>query len=160
MLVVADSSPLIALVNIGHITVLPTLFGRVLIPPEVVNELGSPARPPAIRAFAAARPDWLEQRAPKAIDPIPMLHAGEVAAIALARELKADLLLIDEARGRKAAAERHINLTGTVGVLEMAATRGLLDLADAFKKLKQTDFWISPLLLDERLKRFVNAKSS
>jgi predicted nucleic acid-binding protein len=152
MLVVADSSPLILLVNISHVEILPTLFGQVVIPPEVSAELRHLARPQAVRAFIASRPSWLLEQSPTAINPIPSLHAGELAAISLAQELKADLLLIDDARGRQAAAERGIPLTGTVGVIEFAADRGLLDLDDAFSRMKKTDFWISHQLLDERLR--------
>ena len=44
MIVVADSSPLIALINIGHVDVLPQLFGQVIIPPEISVELNAPNR--------------------------------------------------------------------------------------------------------------------
>ncbi|HVA50702.1 MAG TPA: DUF3368 domain-containing protein [Pirellulales bacterium] len=74
-------------------------------------------------------------------------------------ELKADLLLIDDSQGRKAAASRQIPFTGTIGVLELAADRGLLNLRDAFERVKQTDFWISPDLLDERLKLWLTRNS-
>jgi predicted nucleic acid-binding protein len=156
MLVVADSSPLVILVNIGQISVLPTLFGEVAIPSQVAAELRANNRPVAVREFIATGPRWLVERTPKAIEPIAALHAGELAAISLARELKADLLLIDEMRGRKAAAERNIPLTGTIGVLEFAADRGLLDLATAFEAVKQTDFWISDALLDQRLQLYLS----
>jgi len=157
MIVVADSSPIIALVNVGHVHVLPKLFGKVVIPPEVRAELRQPSRPHAVHQLIASDPGWLVEHRPTVVAPIPSLHAGEAAAISLAEELKADLLLIDEVQGRKAAAERHIPVTGTVGVLELAADRGLLDLAQAFAVLKRTDFWISHELLDERLKLFANS---
>ena len=152
MIVVADSSPLVALINIGHIDVLPGLFGQVIIPPQISAELGQLGRPQAVRDFIASPPDWLIERLPVAMQPISALHPGELAAISLAQELKADLLLIDDLRGRKAAQDRHIPFTGTIGVLELAADRGLLSLQGAFARLKDTDFWISPQLLDERLK--------
>jgi predicted nucleic acid-binding protein len=152
MLVVADGSPLIVLINIGHIDILPSLFRQVVIPPEVFAELDRSNRPQGVRDFVASRPAWLIERAPSAVQQIPGLHAGELAAISLAQELKADLLLIDEARGRKAAGDRHIPFTGTIGVLELAADQALLDLSDAFARVKRTDFWISPELLDQRLK--------
>jgi predicted nucleic acid-binding protein len=152
MLVVADSAPLIVLLDIGHVAVLPVLFGQVVVPPEISEELRQPKRSQAVRDFAASRPAWFLERAPAAIQPIPALHAGELAAISLAQELKADLLFIDEVQGRKAAAERRIPFTGTIGVLELAADRGLLDLQDAFARVKETDFWISHELLEERLK--------
>jgi predicted nucleic acid-binding protein len=104
MLVVADSSPLIVLLTIGHIEVLPALFSQMAIPPEVAAELARPNRPQIVREFMASPPHWLSERAPKATEAIPALHAGERAAISLARELHADLLLIDELRGRQAAA--------------------------------------------------------
>jgi predicted nucleic acid-binding protein len=153
MLVVADSSPIIVLIEIGHIDILPRLFGQVVIPPEVSAELLQNNRPQIVRDFMASRPAWLIERSPSTVEAIPSLHAGEIAAICLAREVKADLLLIDETSGRKAAAERHIPFTGTIGVLEFAANRGFLDLEDAFTRIKNTNFWISDRLLDERLKR-------
>lgn len=85
MLVVADSSPLIVLINIGHTDVLPKLFGEVVVPPQVAAELRQPNRPQRVREFAASPPEWLHERAPAAIEPIPALHAGELAAISLAR---------------------------------------------------------------------------
>lgn len=154
MIVVADSSPFIVLISIGHINVLPKLFGQVVVPTEVSAELLQSNRPQAVRDFMASCPSWLLERVPAAIKEIPALHAGELAAISLAQELKADLLLIDEAHGRKAAADRHIPVSGTIGVIELAAEQGLLDLHDAFARVKQTDFWISHQLLDERLQLY------
>jgi predicted nucleic acid-binding protein len=101
MVVVADSSPFILLVNIGHIDVLPALFGQVIIPPDVAAELRRSNRPQAVQDFIQAAPPWLVERVPAVIEPIPLLHAGEVAAISLALEPKADLLLIDEVDGRR-----------------------------------------------------------
>ena len=155
MLVVADSSPIILLIIIGQIEVLPKLFKQVVIPPEVSAELLHSKRPQAVLDFMTSCPGWLLERVPAALEPIAGLHAGEIAAISLAKELKADLLLIDEVCGRKAAAERHIPFTGTIGVLELAADEGLLDLKDTFEQVKNTDFWISNELLDERLKLYL-----
>jgi len=152
MLVIADSSPVIVLVNIGHIDVLPSLFGEVIIPAQVATELSRPARPTAVRTFISNCPAWLHIRTPTRAEQIPLLQEGETAAINLAAELKADLLLIDEVQGRRAAKERSIPLTGTIGVLELAATARLLDLQEAFERVKKTDFWISHRLLDERLR--------
>jgi predicted nucleic acid-binding protein len=118
-------------------------------------ELASPKRPEAVRAFIGAPPSWLRTQSPSLIEPIEGLHAGEAAAIALARELRADRVIIDESLGRKAAAQRGLQVVGTIGVLEAAAERSLVDLGHAFEKVKKTDFWVSPLFLDERLARFL-----
>ena len=102
----------------------------------------------------AARPGWLKVQAPAVIESIPEIHEGEQAAISLATELKADLLLIDEMDGRTAALARNLAITGTIGILERAAEGGLLDLSDAFARIKKTDFWISASLLDHELDKF------
>src|SRR5262249_50788128 len=82
------------------------------------------------------------------------LHAGEAAAISLAREVLASRLIIDESRGRRAAVERSLQVIGTIGVLEAAAEMGLIELEQAFEQVKQTDFWLAPTFLDEPLARF------
>ena len=70
MLVVADSSPFIVLINIGRIDILPHLFGMVIVPPEVSGELREDKRPQAVRTFIAAPPAWLIEQAPKSVEPI------------------------------------------------------------------------------------------
>ena len=136
MIVVSDSSALVVLFRIGHGDVLPTLFKQIVIPPEVACELAFPNWPQSVQDFIAAPPSWLEIRAATSVEPIPSLHAGEAAAISLAQEIQADRLIIDEKCGRKAATERHLPVIGTVGILEAAAERGLLDWEQAFEKVK------------------------
>ncbi|HTW95556.1 MAG TPA: DUF3368 domain-containing protein [Tepidisphaeraceae bacterium] len=154
MIVIADSSPLIVLLKIGHIDVLPGLFESIVIPPAVDAEIKSYKSADVVRRFAAAPPSWLRTERPKATESVPKLHPGETEAINLAMELRADLLLIDERRGYREALARKINVIGTVGVLERAAANGMLDLKEVFEKLKGTDFWISHRLLDQRLSIF------
>jgi predicted nucleic acid-binding protein len=154
MVVVSDSSPLIALVNIGLVELLPSLCGEIFVPPEVMEELRSEHRPELVREFAVSPPRWLVTHAATSVEPIAKLDMGERAAISLASDLHADLLLIDDSRARKAAASRHLAIMGVVGLLERAAQRGLIDLAEAFERLRKTDFWISNELLDERLRTF------
>lgn len=154
MIVVADTSPLVVLITIGQIDILPALFGQIVVPVEVHAELSSGKRPEAVRNFAFSLPDWISVRAATSPIAIPGLHAGEAAAIALASELHADRLVIDEAAGRKAATERGHQVIGTIGILEAAAQRQLVDLQIAFDFVKTTDFWVSPRFLDARLELF------
>jgi predicted nucleic acid-binding protein len=158
VIVVADTSPFVVLVTIGHVDVLPTLFKEVLIPPPVASEIASARRSQQVRAFIAAPPWWLRVLSPLSIATIPGLGAGETAAIALAAEVQAGRLIIDKYRGRKAATERGLNVVGTIGVLELAAELGLIDLKEAFEEVNQSDFWISHKLLDERLARFLRRR--
>jgi predicted nucleic acid-binding protein len=64
------------------------------------------------------------------------------------------MVLVDERKAYRRAVALRLNVAGTVRVLEWAAAAGLLELKDAFERLKQTDFWISHRLLDQRLKLF------
>lgn len=151
MLVVADSSPLQALVLIEHVDLLGAMFASVAVPPEVVNELSQPQTPEKVRQFLRAAPAWLTVQVPESVAPISGIQVGEVAAIALAMHLSADAILIDDRDGRRAARARGLAVIGTIGVLERAADSGLISLADAFDRLRRTDFRISSRLLAARL---------
>lgn len=156
ILVVADTSPLNYLLLIGCIDVLPRLFDRVAIPPAVHRELQHPDTPETVRRWAASPPQWIEIHAPGSVLQQARLQAGEAEAIALARELHADAILLDEREGRAAALEQGLKVTGTIGVLEEAAARGLLDLPSALARLQQTSFKVHPSLIQAALKRWTN----
>jgi len=82
------------------------------------------------------------------------LHAGEQATIVLAESVKADIVLLDEKAARRAAASLGLRVTGTLGVLGEAATRGLVELTPAIDRLRLTNFRSSPSLLKATLGRF------
>ena len=67
--------------------------------------------------------------------------------------MHADGLIIDEAEGRAFARERGLIITGTLGVLELAAARGMVQLSEAFIKLRRTTFHINEELLQRALAR-------
>ncbi len=154
MIVVSDASPLNVLVRIGYADVLAPLFGSIMIPPAVASELSHPRTPTIVRDWLAGRPDWLEIRAPSKLDTTLQIDdSGEVEAISLALEHQADFLLVDDRKARRAARERNIPITGTIGILELASARHLLDLSDAFERLRATDFKIAKRILTEALER-------
>jgi predicted nucleic acid-binding protein len=149
MIVVADTSPINYLILINEIDVLGALYGRVLIPKAVHEELSRPGAPDSVRLWIAQPPDWLEIRA-HAIAPDPSLaklDLGEREAIVLAEELAADQIVLDEMLGRRAAEKRGLSVIGTVGVLREAAWEGLLDLRSSIERLQKTSFHISPAIL-------------
>ena len=148
MIVVSDTSPLNYLVLIEQVQVLPVLFGRVVVPPAVMAELQHAGAPAVVRAWAAGPPAWLEIQPPVRIDPSLGLGTGETQAISLAQELHADAVLIDERRAATIARQAGLFVTGTLGVLEIAAERGLIDLVRAVAGLRQTTFRVSDQVLE------------
>jgi predicted nucleic acid-binding protein len=150
-LVIADTGPINYLLLIGHIEILPALFEKIVLPEAVRQELDDPEAPLAIRNWIAEPPAWVEVRSLRSyfVDPnLRRLDAGEEAAILLAVELNADLLLIDDRAGVAAARRRGFRVAGTLGVLAMAARRGLILLPEALARLKQTNFHYRQELLD------------
>ncbi len=150
MIVVCDMGPLHYLVLIGVEHVLPQMFRRVLAPPAVLAEMSHPDTPAAVRGWAAAPPPWLEVKEPTQVEDIPSLGrkgargAGEKAAIALAREERADVILMDDKTGRREAKERGLQPLWLLQVLDEAAERGLInDLPDKLEHLeRRTRFYV------------------
>jgi predicted nucleic acid-binding protein len=153
--VVADTGPLNYLVLTGDIELLPKLFGRILTPPAVRDELIDRDAPAEVRTWIAQAPDWLEVRPSPDIRRDDLvtsrLDRGERAAIALALTVNADLVLMDDQEGVGVARREGLVVTGTLGVLDLAARRGIIDLAEAFARLKATSFYYRQGLLDALL---------
>lgn len=154
-MVVSNTSPLNYLVLIDQIHLLSALYGRVLVPKSVYEELRVPETPEAVRSWIVSSPQWLEiaSEVPGADSKLSELHEGERDAIALTQYLRADALIIDERRGRQEAESRGLVVIGTLGVLAAAQERGLVDLAEAIDRLRQTNFHVSPKLLAMLLER-------
>lgn len=160
MIVVSDASPLNVLVRIGYVDVLYELFGSVIVPPAVASQLSHASTPEVVRTWLAQPPNWLTIRAPLSIDTtLEMDDRGEVEAISLAVELKADLLLADDRKARRIARGRGLAMAGTVGVLELASARNILNLRDAFDRLRETDFRVADRILLDALSRDANRKA-
>ncbi len=83
-----------------------------------------------------------------------MLDDGERAAIALAELIHADLLLMDERKGVRVSLQKGFEVTGTLGILDLAARRGLIDLGECFNRLKATNFRYRPEMMADLLERF------
>lgn len=148
MIVVSDTSPINYLVLIELQDALPTLLDRVLIPEAVQRELQAAGTPEAVRQFVAAAPSWLEVRsAPEGPSSLRHLGSGEREAISLAVSVGADLVLLDERKGRDAAEQHGLQVSGTLGLIGLAAGRNLVTLEDALNRLEKTNFRASPRLL-------------
>lgn len=126
MIVISDTSPLTALLTVGQAELLPQLFTEVVIPAAVRDEL--------VRTHSAL-PAWLRvetvRNAAEASRFAHVVDAGEAEAIELAKELRADRLLIDERKGRRLAIQEGVPIIGLLGVVLLAKRRQLVPCARA-----------------------------
>jgi predicted nucleic acid-binding protein len=124
------------------------MFGSVIIPLRVRDELRKPQTPGGI---AAPPPDWIaiavEPAAQDCLVPEP-LDDGERASIAVAARRRADLLLMDDRAGVVAARALGLAVSETLGLLDRAARRGFVDLAATFAALRKTKFHCKAELTD------------
>ena len=155
MIVVSDTSPILNLTRIGRIEILPALFGQVLIPLDVERELRRSARD--LPLFDLAALPWLTVATAKDRTQVQRfrdeLDAGEAEAIALAIEYRADVLLVDERRGRRTAVAAGLKVTGLLGVVAKAKRAGLIDAARPVLDdlIQIARFWIGADLYREVL---------
>ena len=146
MIVVSDSSPLIALAAAGHLVLLRDLYGHVLIPDAVRREVteAGPALPGAEAVREAA---WIERASVEDRALVTLLRqdvdAGEAEAIALALERGADLVLLDERLARRRAEALGLPYAGVVGVLIEAKAQGrLAAVGPVLDALRASGFWL------------------
>lgn len=126
--VVADAGPLIAFGRIQRLELLPQVLGEVLVPHAVAVECLVDPEKPGARAILDAFNARMLMETPDAVPilpPLPVLDAGESAAIRLALKLSASVLMDDKA-GRKIATNLGLTVIGSAGVLLAAKKRGLI----------------------------------
>ncbi len=159
--VVADAGPLRYLVLIDQIEILPRLYRKIVLPDAVRKELSEPRTPALVRTWLASSPPWLQSGPAPVTDGQlpPKLGKGERGAIAVAMALGASLVLMDDRAGVEEARSRGLQVTGTLGVLLLAARRDLIDLEASLTQLKRTNFRYSPALLDATLAAWRNDRS-
>lgn len=156
MIIISDTTPLRYLIEIEEIDSLEALFGKVIIPERVVTELQGIKTPPQVVAWMQRRPNWLEvKRADISLfTPNKKIQAGEHEAIALAVEMKADHLLIDDTDAIKEAHRIQLPTLRLFTILELAASKNLLDFPTAIERLRHTSFHMPPAeLIEEVLER-------
>jgi predicted nucleic acid-binding protein len=102
ILIVADTGPINYLIQIGHIDLLAALVDTTVLPASVAAELRHARAPDAVRAWAAAPPGWVQIRSATELVNADDLSVADREAIALAKELHASVLLMDDQQARRA----------------------------------------------------------
>ena len=157
MIVVADTSVVINLCCVGQGDLLRLLFGEVLVPPAVASEFARLAS--SVPRFAGLTlPKAIRQQAPATL-PVLLrsaigLDPGEAAALALAVEIHADVVLLDERRGREAASQLGLRTIGILGLLLQAKSAGFLaaiqPILDDLRR--EAGFWMAEPLRQQVLR--------
>jgi uncharacterized protein len=149
MIVVSDTSAVSALLQIGHGGLLEQLYGEVLIPESVRDELlvCFPTLPQYLHCRRVSNRSQVDRLCSE-------LDLGEAEAIVLAREMRADILLIDELAGRRVAEREGIPIIGLIGVLAQAKNSRLIAaIGPLIDKLeKEADFRLSAELKQDALR--------
>ncbi len=151
MVVVSDTSPISGLYRIGHLHLLQLLYQKVILPNAVYQELLR------LQSFGydlkeILASDWIEVKSPAhTVDVVDLrkeLDEGEAEAIVLAKELHADLLLMDEAKGRMIARREGMHIIGLIGVLAEAKAEGHIPLLKPLldRLIDDINFRVSPAL--------------
>lgn len=153
MIIVSDTTPIITFVKADSLILLKELFGTVVIPKAVYEELTSNLLyQDEINVINNC--EFLEVKEVRDKTPLMVgnscLHSGEREAILLAKDLNA-LLLIDEIKARKYAIQEGISITGSIGILKKVykdKIRTKQDIDNIVNALKQSDIYIAKHLYD------------
>jgi hypothetical protein len=157
VIVVSDTSPLCNLAIANHLWILPAIYGTVIIPQVVADELANASTIPTIQAILTL--DWIQIRPltnialAESLQRDRGLDPGEAYAIALAIQVQADDLLIDERLGRQEAASLGLSIIGILGILRVAKHRHLITAVKPVldSMIDQAGFRISKPLYDRIL---------
>jgi predicted nucleic acid-binding protein len=159
MIVVADSGPLHYLILIEQVELLRRYFSEVVIPEEVAAELSRRTTPRVVSNWLAKAPPWLTivSVSAEAVATVSAsLDPGERAAIALAENARADLLLIDDRAARAEARRRGLRFAGILGILRRAADDRIIDVRDVLARLDATNFYVDEALIARLFERWID----
>lgn len=154
MIVVSDTTPIISLIKIERLNLLNQLFGEIQIPNAVYRELVSNNKYKQeanliIQTNYIRKVDVKDKKSVDLLKRATGLDEGESEAIILSDETNADILLMDEIKGRQIAKQMGLNIMGTIGILITAFEEKLLS-ADEIKQcieiLQRTGRYISEQL--------------
>jgi predicted nucleic acid-binding protein len=159
MTVVSNASPLIVLYKCHLLEILHHLFGRVLIPEAVYDEVVRNTKDP-LQSEAIMRSDFITVQAIPD-QPFPLSHklsTGEIQAIILAATTKADFLLLDDKRAQREARAYGLTVIPTFALLVKATQKGLIaDFDSVLNELQQKNIFLSREL-NLAARRFLDRK--
>lgn len=159
MTIISDTTPIISLIKINHLDLLKKLFEEVLIPEAVYRELTTNTlfenEAKIVKTSSFLRTSSVQNRKSlQVLQAVSGLDDGESEAIILADELKSDVLIMDERKGRKVAQKLGIKITGTVGLLIQAYSENMIsanEIKTFLDQLKNSNIRLSESLIQKAL---------
>ena len=154
MVIISDTSPITNLIKIGKLYILELLFTEIIIPVKVYEELANYENQKEIISQCA----WIKVKKVQQTDLVQQLanflDDGEAEAIALANELNARFLIIDERKGRQYAEKYGLKIIGLLGILIRAKQKGHIDFLKPILTELENDigFRMSKSLLERVLR--------
>ncbi len=158
MIIVSNTTPLIAFSSLQKFDLLNKLFGKLYIAEAVYHEATIAKKEKDNLAFEIAQADWIQTVKVKdrlAVDVLlDELDLGEAETIVLAKEINADWVLMDEKKGRRKLTQLGLAKIGTVGLLVKAKEIGLLaEIKPEIKALTETSFNLSESVINTVLRQ-------
>jgi predicted nucleic acid-binding protein len=145
-LVVANTSPLYYLHQVGHLGILRVLYGRIVVPPAVEEEIGAGSEA-GLSVPELPRTEWIEVKPIRSRELIPVvvdLGPGEAEVLALGMEWPGSLLILDDQHARRVARLNSLTFTGTLGVLVKAKHAGhLKSIRTIVEDLRGAGLWLT-----------------
>lgn len=153
MILIADSSALIALSICESLELLEPLFGEVQVPKAVLDEVSISQKQQAVQLAEFLKDKVKTVETGRFVYLDAYADAGETEAMILYKQVNADWLLIDDKRGRKVAQINNIKIIGSMGVLLAAKKKGLITaIKPKLDLLAQSNIYFSPALYQSILK--------
>ncbi len=149
--VVSNTTPIISLLAISKLELLKEMYGRIIIPRGVFDEIEQGRNKQFYEDLSAF--DWIDIRKlqdTRSLKYITDLDKGEAEVIVLANEIEADLVIIDEKAGREYASYFGLKYTGTIGILLKAKQLGLVEkVSPLLSEMKENGIWLSQKFIDK-----------
>lgn len=152
--IISNTTPILSLLKIGKLHLLKELYGNIIVPMAVFQEIERGKEKPYYQNLTLL--DWIDIQGIKNHDARAYfidLDEGEAEVLILAKEQNAELVIMDEILGRRYAQQLEFNLTGTIGILLKAKEKGLIkSLKALLTELTEKGTWLSPKLISKAIK--------
>lgn len=147
--VISNTTPILSLLKINKLPLLKELYGKIIIPNAVFQEIETGREKQYYQDLSLLSwIDIMEIKDSASKTSFDELDDGEAEVLILAKEQKADLVLMDEIMGRKFARQLDFNLTGTIGVLLKAKENGIISsVTELLSELTEKGTWLNPKLI-------------